>query len=101
MTAGLGLVGRSGKMRQAEGWLTATSGSTVCSQPCLQQDESTARGVGVGGSSMGERRAHSCQQGRKSRYSSVRSKERFNFLMLQMYCDKRIIPRSVLFILCL
>lgn len=36
-------------MRQAEGWLTATSSSTVCSQPCLQHDESTARGVGGGG----------------------------------------------------
>lgn len=58
-------------------------------------------GVGAGGSAAGERRAHSCQQGRKSRSISARLKERVNFffLMFQMYRDKRIVPRSALFIL--
>lgn len=41
-------------------------------------------GVGAGGSAAGERRAHSCQQGRKSRSISARLKERVNFFFFDV-----------------
>lgn len=82
---------------EAEGWFAAIDG-----EGCVQPSVLVKRGVGAGGLAAGERRAHSCQQGRKSRYISVRLKGRGSaFLMLQMYRDKRIVPHSVLFILCL
>lgn len=56
---------------KAEGWFAAMDG-----EGCVQPSVLARQGVGAGGSAAGERRAHSCQQGRKSRCISVRLKGR-------------------------
>lgn len=56
----------------AEGWWFAAIDGEGCVQPSVL----AKRGVGAGGLAARERRAHSCQQGRKSRYISVRLKGR-------------------------
>lgn len=104
--SGQGNAAGEGK-RPAKGDLRLSGSSEVSEARCRGGDGavrgrscSPSIGVGAGDSAAGERRAHSCQQGRKSRSISARLKERVNFfLMFQMYLDKRIVPRSALLIL--
>lgn len=50
--------------------------SAIAGEGCVQPSVRVKRGVGAGGSAAGEHRAHSCQQGRKSRSISVPLKGR-------------------------
>lgn len=76
---GWGWWGEVGRQGRQGGGSPRQAGALCAAGHARSATGAQREGWAWGGSSTGEQRAHSCQQGRKSRYISVRSKERVKF----------------------